>query len=125
MAEKSESDLLSVVLLDRPIVFRRFNEIQITLAHRIGKLASAAAAQIDEKARESETTQRAIDASLDGIAQLLTMVQRSAVDVVDQEWLVEKMLSGELHVDDVTKIVESMVGDATAKAPAKKATRAK
>lgn len=118
-----------MVVLGRPIVFKMFNEVQLTMAHRIGKVSSAAAASITEADGQplSESSKRALDAGLDGVAQLLTMVQRLAVDPIDQQWLVDQMLGGDLALEDIHKLIRDMTPDTAVapKVPAKKANRAK
>ena len=127
MTDKPQ-ELVSVVVLGRPIVFKMFNEVQLTMAHRIGKVSAAAAAAIVEEDGQplSEGSQRALSAGLDGLGQLLTMIQRLAADPIDQQWLVDQMLAGELDLSDVQKIIEDITPkESKPKAPAKKATRAK
>lgn len=117
-----------MLVLGRPIIFKPFNEVQLTLAHRIGKIASAAASSIKEEDGQplSEQSQRAMSAGLDGVGQLLTMIQKLAVDPIDQEWLVEQMLGGDLDLADVHKLIEDITPkDKKSPVPAKKAARAK
>lgn len=121
-------DLISVMVLGRPIIFKMFNEVQLTMAHRIGKIASAAASSITETEGQplSESSQRALSAGMDGVGQLLTMIQRLAVDPIDQEWLTEQMLAGELELEHIHQLIQDMTPKTEKeKAPAKKAARAK
>lgn len=127
MVEKPK-ELISVMVLGRPIIFKMFNEVQLTMAHRIGKIASAAASSITESDGQplSESSKRALSAGMDGIGQLLTMIQRLAVDPIDQEWLTEQMLAGELELEHIHQLIEDMTPKTEKeKTPVKKATRAK
>jgi hypothetical protein len=127
MVEKPK-ELISVMVLGRPIIFKPFNEVQLTMAHRIGKIASAAASSITEADGQplSESSKRALSAGMDGIGQLLTMIQRLAVDPIDQEWLTEQMLAGELELEHIHQLIDDMTPKTEKeKTPAKKATRAK
>ena len=123
-----EADFVSVIVLDRPIVFKKLNELQLTLVHRIGRVAAAASSVITEGPGQqlSESSKRAMDMGLDSMAQLLTMVEKMAVDPIDQAWLVEQMLGGELTTPILQKMLEDLVGaQVPPEKPAKKATRAR
>jgi hypothetical protein len=65
---------------------------------------------------------------MDGVGQLLTMIQRLAVDPIDQEWLTEQMLAGELELEHIHQLIQDMTPKTEKdkeRTPAKKAARAK
>lgn len=124
-------DLVSVVVLDRPIEFKTFNDVQLALVRRMQLVMESAVKVLpqDPQPDEEPTEQQkeAIRTGLSAASQFLTMIENLAADPMDRQWLVEQMLAGNLELAQIAEFVKVMVpADKQPKqVPARKATRAK
>lgn len=130
MGDKVE--LPQVTILGRVIVFKRFNDTQLVLIHRMRQMLSGAMAQLPDPDTEPDAERemtpqerRALDSGMDTTARFLDMLGFMVVSDDDREWLTMQMLAGNLELDEIARFVPELVGPDEKKKPAKKAVRAR
>lgn len=115
-----QPDTADVVIAGRTIKVRRPTGAQATLAHRQGRIAQAALAQLESFEEESEEAQELSARAYDGTAGVLDIMERLVVARSDREWLIEGMKDGAIDVPDLEPILAAFVKDGKRAAKAKR-----